>query len=137
MIETADMCLCGLQKDRQAVGAPRHGCGVLQLADGREVAAQAVVVNADPFRLRELAGKVFCVEHDLVLGHAALPPTQWGLDMDFEWWLCTVCACRPSDLWLAGKQSFSAAFNKQVDDMLKDGTSLKINLALKGLPKFK
>eukprot|EP00891_Asterochloris_glomerata_P000992 jgi/Astpho2/992/fgenesh1_pg.00016_%23_155_t len=65
-----------------------HG---VQLADGREVAAQAVVVNADPFRLRELAGK----------------------------------------------QSFSAAFNKQVDDMLKDGTSLKINLALKGLPKFK
>ena len=72
------MCLWCLQGAARAVGAPTHGCGVLQLADGREVAAQAVVVNADPFRLRELAGAVNHVEHGLVLGHAALPPTQRG-----------------------------------------------------------
>ena len=72
------MCLECQQEAMQAVGAPTRGCGVLQLADGREVAAQAVVVNADPFRLRELAGNTDHVEHGKVLGHAALTPTQWG-----------------------------------------------------------
>ena len=72
------MCLGCQQEAMQAVGAPTHGCGVLQLADGREVAAQAVVVNADPFRLRELAGDADHAEHGIVLGYAALPPAQWG-----------------------------------------------------------
>ena len=62
----------------------------VRLADGGEIGARAVVVNADPFRLREL------------IGRDRLP-----------------------DAW-----------NTRVDGYRRDGTTLKINLALKGLPRF-
>ncbi|PSC68853.1 FAD-dependent oxidoreductase [Micractinium conductrix] len=62
------------------------------LADGTERRAQAVLVNADPFRLRQL------VE--------------------------------------AGGGSFPAALNARLEGMRKDGTTMKVNLALRALPKF-
>ena len=58
--------------------------------DGSELQASCVVVNADPFRMRDLIGK------DLL----------------------------PND------------YNKRIDNYRKDGTTFKVNLALKGLPKF-
>lgn len=67
----------------------RAAAGIVT-GDGREVRAKAVVVNADPFRLRTLAGA------------AAFPPD----------------------------------FNARLDGMKKDGTTMKVNLALKGLPTF-
>ena len=57
---------------------------------GGEVLARAVVVNADPFRLRDL------------IGREKLP----------AWW------------------------NARVDGYRRDGTTLKVNLALEGLPRF-
>jgi phytoene dehydrogenase-like protein len=60
------------------------------LADGREIDAPRVVVNADPFRMREL------------VGGARLP----------------------------------AEYNKRLDDYVRPGTTLKLNLALKALPRF-
>ena len=59
-------------------------------ADGRELDASYVVVNADPFRLRELVGK--------------------------------------------GK--LSAALDERIDGFVRPGTTLKLNLALSGLPRF-
>jgi phytoene dehydrogenase-like protein len=61
------------------------------LADGREIKARAVLVNADPFRLREMVGRV------------AIP----------------------------------AKLNARMDDFIRTGTTMKINMALKSLPKFK
>lgn len=61
------------------------------LKDGTMHRATAVVVNADPFRMRELVG------HD----------------------------------------KFGAEYNQRIDGYKKDGTTFKLNLALKGLPEFK
>ena len=65
-------------------------CRGAVLADGSEVTASAVVVNADPFRLRQLAGAA----------------------------------------------SFPAAYNQRLDAYARPGSSLKVNLALRGLPEF-
>src|SRR5260370_18535653 len=54
------------------------------------MAATTVVVNADPFRMRDLAGA----------------------------------------------QSFPADYNERIDRYRRDGTTMKVNLALKGLPRF-
>jgi phytoene dehydrogenase-like protein len=62
----------------------------VQLRDGTEVRARAVVVNADPFRLGALLGR----------------------------------------------ESLPAAWNARVDGYRRDGTTFKVNLALKGLPRF-
>jgi phytoene dehydrogenase-like protein len=63
----------------------------VRLGDGSEIAARAVVCNADPFRLQHLAGKA-------ALGEA--------LDAKMERWA------------------------------KKPGSTFKVNLALRGLPKF-
>lgn len=60
------------------------------LADGRRIDASCVVVNADPFRMRELVGR----EH------------------------------------------LDAAYNARIDGYERPGTTLKLNLALKDLPRF-
>ena len=62
----------------------------VRLSDGSELKSKCVVVNADPFRLRDLLGK----------------------------------------------ESLPAAYNARIDGYLRDGTTMKVNLALKGLPKF-
>src|SRR5260370_37152163 len=54
------------------------------------MAATTVVVNADPFRMRDLAGA----------------------------------------------QSFPADYNERIDRYRRDGTTMKVNLALKSLPRF-
>ncbi|KAL4420367.1 hypothetical protein ABPG77_002307 [Micractinium sp. CCAP 211/92] len=59
-------------------------------AEGWELRARAVLVNADPFRLRELAGAA----------------------------------------------NFTSELNEKLDGMRKDGTTMKVNLALSGLPTF-
>lgn len=60
------------------------------LADGRELKARAVIVNADPFRMQRLVGA------------DAFPPE----------------------------------YNSRIDGYRRPGTTLKVNLALSGLPKF-
>jgi phytoene dehydrogenase-like protein len=62
----------------------------VRLADGSEIGARAVVVNADPFRLRDLIGPERL-------------PSSW---------------------------------NARVDGYRRDGTTFKVNLALKDLPRF-
>ncbi|HEY4882355.1 MAG TPA: NAD(P)/FAD-dependent oxidoreductase [Myxococcales bacterium] len=62
----------------------------VQLRDGTEVRARAVVVNADPFRLGALLGR----------------------------------------------ENLPAAWNARVDGYRRDGTTFKLNLALRGLPRF-
>src|SRR5438552_17937046 len=62
----------------------------VSLHDGTEVRARAVVVNADPFRLRELIGG----------------------------------------------EKVPEAWNARVEGYRRDGTTLKVNLALKELPRF-
>lgn len=59
-------------------------------ARGEEVRARAVVVGADPFRMRALVGA----------------------------------------------ERFSDDYNRRLDAMRRDGTTLKVNLALRGLPRF-
>src|SRR5207245_7130422 len=73
-------------------GAKAIATGPLRVSlhDGTEVRARAVVVNADPFRLREL------------IGGEKVP-----------------------DAW-----------NARVEGYRRDGTTLKVNLALKELPRF-
>jgi phytoene dehydrogenase-like protein len=60
------------------------------LDDGRELRAETVVCNADPFRMRDLVGRSL----------------------------------------------FPDAYNRRLDAYLRDGTTMKVNLALRGLPKF-
>jgi phytoene dehydrogenase-like protein len=60
------------------------------LADGSELRADVIVVNADPFRMRDL------------IGRERLPDD----------------------------------YNRRIDDYLRDGTSLKVNLCLADLPTF-
>lgn len=60
------------------------------LAGGEELRARVVVCNADPFRMRDLAG--------------------------------------------AG--AFPAEFERLIESYLRDGTTMKVNLALRGLPRF-
>ena len=62
----------------------------IALSDGRTVHAKTVVVNADPFRMRDLIGK----------------------------------------------DSLPADYNSRLDGYKKDGSTFKVNLCLKGLPKF-
>jgi phytoene dehydrogenase-like protein len=62
----------------------------VQLRDGTEVRARAVVVNADPFRLGALIGR----------------------------------------------EKLPAAWNARVDGYRRDGTTFKLNLALRELPRF-
>ena len=57
---------------------------------GEEIRSKAVVTNADPFRMRDLAGK----------------------------------------------DNFPAEYNKRIDSYKMPGSTFKVNLALKGLPKF-
>jgi len=61
------------------------------LKDGRKVFAPIVVVNADPFRMRDMVGR----------------------------------------------SNYPDAYNKTLDGYKRDGTTMKINLCLKGLPQFK
>src|SRR3989454_1613397 len=68
----------------------RGAAAGVELEDGGEIAARAVVVNADPFRLRELVGR----------------------------------------------DQFPAQYNARIDGYLRDGTTLKVNLALRDLPRF-
>jgi phytoene dehydrogenase-like protein len=68
--------------------------GVVQgvvTADGSEVRAKVVLVNADPFRMRDLVGS-----HSL-----------------------------PGD------------YNRRLDGYRRDGSTFKVNLAMKGLPRFR
>lgn len=37
---------------------------------------------------------------------------------------------------MVGRENFPEDFNKRLDNYKKDGTTLKVNLCLKGLPKF-
>ena len=60
------------------------------LSDGSELRARTVVVNADPFRMRDLAGR----------------------------------------------EAFPASYNTRLDGMRRDGSTFKVNLCLRGLPKF-
>jgi phytoene dehydrogenase-like protein len=60
------------------------------LTGGREVRANVVVCNADPFRMRELVGR----------------------------------------------EAFPADYCARIDGYARDGTTLKVNLALRGLPRF-
>lgn len=60
------------------------------LADGAELRAEAVVVNADPFRMRELVGR----------------------------------------------DRFPGEYNRRLDGYERDGTTMKVNLCLSGLPTF-
>jgi len=62
----------------------------VELQDGSEVRARAVLVNADPFRLRDLIGR----------------------------------------------ERLPGSWNARVDGYLRDGTTFKVNLALKDLPRF-
>jgi len=62
----------------------------VRLFDGRELRAERIVVNADPFRMRALVGK----EH------------------------------------------FDATYNQRLDDYVRPGSTLKLNLALRDLPRF-
>jgi phytoene dehydrogenase-like protein len=62
----------------------------VQLEGGAEMRAGVVVVNADPFRMRELTGR----------------------------------------------EAFPAAYNARIDGYLRDGTTMKVNLALRDLPRF-
>lgn len=57
---------------------------------GEEIRARAVLVGADPFRMRELVGA----------------------------------------------ENLPEDYNRRLDSLRRDGTSLKVNLALRGLPKF-
>jgi len=61
------------------------------LEDGRELQANAVVVNADPFRMMDLVGR----------------------------------------------EQMPADFVKRIDSLKRDGTTMKVNLALSKLPTFK
>ena len=58
--------------------------------DGTELSARTIIVNADPFRLRDLVGD----------------------------------------------QNLSVDYNTRLDSYQKDGSTFKVNLCLKGLPKF-
>ncbi|HWE23715.1 MAG TPA: NAD(P)/FAD-dependent oxidoreductase [Myxococcales bacterium] len=62
----------------------------VQLTDGAEIASRAVVVNADPFRMRDLVGA----------------------------------------------ERFPREYNARLDGYRRDGTTLKVNLALRDLPRF-
>lgn len=77
---------CAVQQILVEQGA---AVGVLT-ARGDELRARAVVVGADPFRMRELVGA----------------------------------------------DNFPADYNARLDALRRDGTSLKVNLALRGLPRF-
>ncbi|GAC1343605.1 MAG: NAD(P)/FAD-dependent oxidoreductase [Myxococcales bacterium] len=68
----------------------RGSAAGVAFADGGELRSGVVVVNADPFRMRDLVGA------------AALP----------------------------------APYNARIDGYRRDGTTLKVNLALTGLPRF-
>lgn len=59
--------------------------------DGRKITAKNVIVNADPFRMRDIVGRNHLPEE----------------------------------------------YNKRLDNYKRDGTTLKINMCLKDLPKFK
>jgi phytoene dehydrogenase-like protein len=74
----------------QAISSDRGVATGVRLKDGTEIRARTVVVNADPFRMRELVGK----------GH------------------------------------LTKEYNARLDSYRRDGTTLKVNLALKGLPRF-
>ncbi|HEX4475004.1 MAG TPA: NAD(P)/FAD-dependent oxidoreductase [Polyangiaceae bacterium] len=78
--------------DRRAVRIETRGGAVsdVELSDGTTVLARAVVVNADPFRMRTLVGK----------------------------------------------DRLPADYNARLDGYARDGMTLKVNLALKALPRF-
>jgi phytoene dehydrogenase-like protein len=70
-----------------------HRGGVVEgveLSNGTEVRARVVLVNADPFRMRDLVGR----------------------------------------------EQLPDEYNSRLDDYARDGTTLKVNLALDGLPEF-
>jgi phytoene dehydrogenase-like protein len=88
---------------RRAGAAIETGCRVerivveggavrgVALQGGRELRAQTVVCNADPFRMRDLVG---------------------------------------------ARSLFPDVYNRRLDSYLRDGTTMKVNLALRGLPRF-
>ena len=67
------------------------GVEAVRTRAGREIRTSVAVVNADPFRMRDLVGSA----------------------------------------------RFPAAWNARVDDYRRNGTTFKLNLALKGLPRFR
>lgn len=73
-----------------AINVQHNSTTGITLADGTEVKAKAVVVNADPFRLQSLIGV----------------------------------------------NNLPAAYKERVDNYSRPGSTFKVNLALKGLPKF-
>jgi phytoene dehydrogenase-like protein len=73
----------------EGTGAAKTARGVV-LDDGRELRADTVVCNADPFRMRDLVGR------------GELPDP----------------------------------YNARLDGYARDGTTMKVNLALRGLPRF-
>lgn len=77
---------CGVAAILREAGAARG----VRLADGSELRAHAVVVNADPFRLRTLVGD----------------------------------------------GAFPAEFDARLEAWRRPGTTMKVNLALTGLPRF-
>jgi len=73
-----------------AITSERGVATGVRLKDGEEIEAKTVVVNADPFRMRDL------------VGHSRLP----------------------------------GEYNARLDGYQRDGTTMKVNLALEGLPRF-
>jgi phytoene dehydrogenase-like protein len=73
-----------------AITVHRGAVTGVRLSDGSERAAKAVVVNADPFRMRALVGS----------------------------------------------ETLGAEYNRRLDGYRKDGSTFKVNLCLKGLPRF-
>lgn len=74
----------------QAILTARGVAAGVRLQDGTEIKAETVVVNADPFRMRDLVGQ----------------------------------------------SNFPAGYNHRLDGYRRDGTTFKVNLALKDLPRF-
>ena len=72
-----------------AVGS--SGVEAVRTRSGKEIRTSVAVVNADPFRMRDLVGS----------------------------------------------SRFPAAWNARVDDYRRNGTTFKVNMALKGLPRFR
>jgi len=69
----------------------RGGVEAVRTRSGKEIRTGVVVVNADPFRMRDLVGS----------------------------------------------SRFPAVWNARVDDYRRNGTTFKVNMALKGLPRFR
>jgi phytoene dehydrogenase-like protein len=74
----------------QSIQSTNGIAGGVTFKDGSELKAKTIVVNADPFRLRQLIGQ----------------------------------------------EKLPAQYNARLDNYKRDGTTMKVNLALKDLPRF-